>query len=198
MNHSGKGNPCPICGRGEQGSGNDDKCRWNDNFYFCYQGSVFAPPDVSPGDVIEINGLSLACVTTHGGFAGSSTVFTHDRPRAAQGRSGWAIRQRRERAEAQVVLRSRLEREIPRIRKALKKVCNCKNFYDSTINEINEIERLSASILNDVDTLLSLYRSLRPKWDSAEQQRKVLQDTWHSAMLAHKDVCGFKAHYLHR
>ena len=193
MNHSGKNDPCPICGRDT-----DDKCRWNDNFYFCYHGSIFGPPDVPPGGTIEANGLSLACLTQQGGFAGASAVFALDREQRPQGRSGWAIRQRKERAESQEVLRSKLEREIPRLRKILRSLQNHKVYFDCTIDELQQVETLSKYLIATVDSLIELFKKLRPNWERSNQQLKILQDTRKSAMLISNDIHGFQAHYLHR
>ena len=159
---------------------------------------MFGPPDVPPGGTIEVNGLSLACLTQQGGFAGASAVFAVDRESRAQGRSGWAIRQRRERAEAQEVLRLRLEREIPKLRLLLRNLKNSKVYYDCTLDELNNVEKMSNHLISSADFLIDLFKKLRPGWDRANQQLKILQDTRKSAMLIHTDIHGFQAHYLQR
>jgi hypothetical protein len=79
VNHSSKSNPCPVCDRTK-----DDKCRWNDNFIFCYRGDSFAPPDLRLGQVLEVPGWPrLAVVAEAGGFAGASVVLAPDEGREA-------------------------------------------------------------------------------------------------------------------
>jgi hypothetical protein len=74
LNHSSRKDPCPVCGRDR-----DDKCRWNDNFIFCYRGDKFSPPDLRVGQVLEVAGWPrLAVVAVQGGFAGGSVVLAPD------------------------------------------------------------------------------------------------------------------------
>lgn len=71
FNHSSAKNPCPCCKRTK-----DDKCRWNEDFLFCYFGDLFHPPtSLNAGSVMEFGGVSWKMLRRNGGFAGQSAVF---------------------------------------------------------------------------------------------------------------------------
>lgn len=71
MKHSSRRKPCPICGRNI-----DDKCRWNDEMIFCYNGDSFSPPHyLKIGDRIKVGGGDYALFSQVCGFAGNSYGF---------------------------------------------------------------------------------------------------------------------------
>lgn len=71
MKHSSRHHPCPICGRDT-----DDKCRWNDEMIFCYNGDSFSPPHyLKTGDKIKVGLNSYALFSQVCGFAGNSYGF---------------------------------------------------------------------------------------------------------------------------
>lgn len=71
LNASGRGNPCPCCGRDVNGS-----CRWTDGWIACFYGDRFAPPaGLQVGDVHRIDGRPWAVVSLYGGHSGNSMVL---------------------------------------------------------------------------------------------------------------------------
>ena len=71
MKHSSRRNCCPICGRNT-----DDKCRWNDEVIFCYDGTSFAPPQyLKLGDKVKVGLDSYALFSQACGFANNSYGF---------------------------------------------------------------------------------------------------------------------------
>jgi hypothetical protein len=71
MKHSSRREPCPICGRNT-----DDKCRWNDEMIFCYDGTSFAPPQhFKLGDKVKVGLDSYALFSQACVFAGNSYGF---------------------------------------------------------------------------------------------------------------------------
>ena len=71
MKHSSRHHPCPICGRDT-----DDKCRWNDEMIFCYNGDSFSPPHyLKTGDKIKVGLADYALFSQTCGFAGNSYGF---------------------------------------------------------------------------------------------------------------------------
>ena len=71
MKHSSRRESCPICGRNT-----DDKCRWNDEMIFCYDGTSFAPPQyLKLGDKVKAGLDSYALFSQACGFANSSYGF---------------------------------------------------------------------------------------------------------------------------
>lgn len=71
FSHSSAKSPCPCCRRIK-----DDKCRWNEEFLFCYFGDLFHPPtNLQKGALVELGGISWKMIRQNGGFAGQSAVF---------------------------------------------------------------------------------------------------------------------------
>lgn len=71
MKHSSRRTSCPVCGRNT-----DDKCRWNDEVIFCYDGTSFAPPQfLRIGDKIKIQTENYALFSQSCGFANNSYGF---------------------------------------------------------------------------------------------------------------------------
>jgi len=71
MKHSSRRESCPICGRNT-----DDKCRWNDEMIFCYDGTSFAPPQyLKLGDKVKVGLDSYALFSQACGFANNSYGF---------------------------------------------------------------------------------------------------------------------------
>ena len=62
--------PCPVCGRIK-----DTDCRFNDETILCHQGSSSAPPRLSPGETLEIEGKKWNFVKYDAGFAHSAALF---------------------------------------------------------------------------------------------------------------------------
>ena len=74
---SGKGNPCPICGRTKDGD-----CRTRDDLVICHRGSDHHPPEgLQPGDVIDGND-GQRWAFTGDTTDGRAATFTLDKPRA--------------------------------------------------------------------------------------------------------------------
>lgn len=96
---SGKGNPCPVCGRDKDGD-----CRTNEGgtFVICHHGKTFAPPDhLKKGEVIPgADGGRWAF--TGSGDDGGRTVshFKADQPRPGNGRRVVQLSARRPQQEA--------------------------------------------------------------------------------------------------
>ena len=87
---SGRGNPCPICGRHEDGD-----CRTSETKILCWHGTTHGPPDgLRPGQVLD-GGWAYTGETVCGGWAvfvahessprsaGSSPRSVRDSPRSA-------------------------------------------------------------------------------------------------------------------
>lgn len=71
MKHSSRRDSCPICSRNK-----DDKCRWNDEMIFCYDGNSFAPPQyLKLGDKVKVGLDSYALFSQACGFANNSYGF---------------------------------------------------------------------------------------------------------------------------
>jgi len=71
MKHSSRRESCPICSRNT-----DDKCRWNDEMIFCYDGTSFAPPQyLKLGDKVKVGLDSYALFSQACGFANNSYGF---------------------------------------------------------------------------------------------------------------------------
>jgi hypothetical protein len=71
MKHSSRRESCPICSRNT-----DDKCRWNDEMIFCYDGTSFAPPQyLRLGDKVKVGLDSYALFSQACGFANNSYGF---------------------------------------------------------------------------------------------------------------------------
>lgn len=71
MKYSSRRQSCPICDRNV-----DDKCRWNSEMIFCYNGDSFSPPHyLSIGDRIKIGQSDYALFSQTCGFSGNSYGF---------------------------------------------------------------------------------------------------------------------------
>ena len=71
MKHSSRRESCPICGRNK-----DDKCRWNEEMIFCYDGTSFAPPQyLKLGDKVKVGLDNYALFSQACGFANNSYGF---------------------------------------------------------------------------------------------------------------------------
>lgn len=71
MKHSSRRESCPVCGRNK-----DDKCRWNEEMIFCYDGTSFAPPQhLRLGDKVKIGLENYALFSQVCGFANNSYGF---------------------------------------------------------------------------------------------------------------------------
>jgi hypothetical protein len=71
MKHSSRREPCPVCSRNK-----DDKCRWNDEMIFCYDGTSFAPPQhLKIGDKVKVGSNVYALFSHQCGFANNSFGF---------------------------------------------------------------------------------------------------------------------------
>lgn len=70
---SGRGNPCPICGRTKDGD-----CRWGDDWIACHTGA--AANNLQRGQTIEANGCTWYLSRTGGGHSGMAHVYRHHRP----------------------------------------------------------------------------------------------------------------------
>lgn len=71
MKHSSRRDSCPICSRNK-----DDKCRWNEEMIFCYDGTSFAPPQyLKLGDKVKVGLDSYALFSQACGFASNSYGF---------------------------------------------------------------------------------------------------------------------------
>jgi hypothetical protein len=71
MKHSSRRDSCPICGRNK-----DDKCRWNEEMIFCYDGTSFAPPQyLKLGDKVKVGLDNYALFSQACGFANNSYGF---------------------------------------------------------------------------------------------------------------------------
>ena len=71
MKHSSRREPCPVCSRNK-----DDKCRWNDEMIFCYDGTSFAPPQhLKVGDKVKVGSNVYALFSHQCGFANNSFGF---------------------------------------------------------------------------------------------------------------------------
>jgi len=79
MQHSGKQNSCPICGRDSS-----DHCRFdlNEGVIFCYRGVSHGPPDLRIGETLDVGGVVYAYVKDQAGFAGNSALFRVHEERA--------------------------------------------------------------------------------------------------------------------
>jgi hypothetical protein len=81
---SGKGNPCPVCGRTKDGD-----CRWGDGWIACHSGA--AANHLKPGQTIEADGQTWYLSRTGGGHSGMAHVYRPHRPGQFQkGRRGSA------------------------------------------------------------------------------------------------------------
>ena len=81
---SGKGNPCPICGRTKDGD-----CRWGDGWIACHSGA--AANNLMRGQTIEADGQTWYLSRTGGGHSGMAHVYRLHRPGQFQkGRRGSA------------------------------------------------------------------------------------------------------------
>jgi hypothetical protein len=70
---SGKGNPCPVCGRTKDGD-----CRWGDDWIACHSGA--AANHLKPGQTIEADGQTWYLSRTGGGHSGMAHVYRLHRP----------------------------------------------------------------------------------------------------------------------
>lgn len=70
---SGRGNPCPICGRTKDGD-----CRWGDEWIACHSGA--AANNLTPGQTIEANGSTWYLSRTGGGHSGMAHIYRPHRP----------------------------------------------------------------------------------------------------------------------
>jgi hypothetical protein len=70
---SGRGNPCPICGRTKDGD-----CRWGDDWIACHSGA--AANSLKPGQTIEAEGCTWYLSRTGGGHSGMAHIYRPHRP----------------------------------------------------------------------------------------------------------------------
>lgn len=70
---SGRGNPCPICGRTKDGD-----CRWRDDWIACHSGA--AANNLQPGQTIEVDGQRWYLSRVGGGHSGGAHIYKPDRP----------------------------------------------------------------------------------------------------------------------
>ena len=68
-----RSNRCPICQRP------DGKCRHRGEFYHCWKGNTFSPPDVAINSVVLIDGQHWKKIADNCGFAKNSACFVPDR-----------------------------------------------------------------------------------------------------------------------
>ena len=70
---SGRGNPCPICGRTK-----DNDCRWRDDWIACHSGA--AANSLQSGQTIEVDGQRWYLSRVGGGHSGGAHIYKPDRP----------------------------------------------------------------------------------------------------------------------
>jgi hypothetical protein len=70
---SGRGHPCPICGRTKDGD-----CRWGDDWIACHTGA--AANNLQRGQTIEANGCTWYLSRTGGGHSCMAHVYRPHRP----------------------------------------------------------------------------------------------------------------------
>lgn len=184
MKHSSKSNPCPVCDRTK-----DDKCRWNDNFIFCYRGDSFAPPDLRAGQVVEVPGWPrLAVVAEAGGFAGASVVLAPDEGREA-------LEPRRRPGEA-AACSTTAKVIMCKIRKTLRLILSQPEFFYLTIESLRG---LAKAAIECRDLVLDLAVFIRHKRNLIKRQRQLqlnLKDSEKTLKYFLFSLSSFTKNYL--
>jgi hypothetical protein len=171
FNHSSAKSPCPCCKRTK-----DDKCRWNDEFLFCYFGDLFHPPvNLVAGAVIELGGLSWKMLRRNGGFAGQSAVFCRsekfDKAKEA------FIDYKRHGLSSAVSLYRLFYDKFFAARKQVKEIYGQKLFELMTLAELEQSSILHATCLDSIASAILASYSIYIK-DSAIRSKRIALVRW--------------------